>query len=290
MSNTNQTTYPLVVGSDGLSPLSKRPKLVVYLRQLHKRRFFIWADARAKAFQSTRDYRLWRLWLVLNPLFDVVLYGFLFGYLMKTSRGIENFVGFLFLGITFMKMMNGMLLRGSGLLENSRSMIRAFSFPRAAIPLSQSVRSMFDNLVPATVALIAAFLLQIHNPPTWTVILVIPLYLLIHVFGCGLMMITARLTFEIPDIRALVTLASQALFFLSGVMYSVEKFKDTPMVHDFMAANPAYLFLKAVRDASIYSTVPSASVWSYLIAWSVGTFLLGFILFWRAEDKYARIA
>lgn len=287
---TQQETYPLVINPTGLAPLSLRPKLSIYVRQLWQRRFFIWADARSKSFQSTRDYRLWRLWLVLNPLFDVVLYGFLFGYLMRTSRGVENFVGFLFIGITFMKMMNSMMLRGSGLIDNSRSIIRAFAFPKAAIPFSHSVNAVLDNLVPAVVALVAAFVLQPHNPPHWTLLLVIPLYLLVHVFGCGLMMITARLSFEVPDVKALLNLASQAWFFLSGVMYSVDRFKDNRLVHDIMTANPAYIFLTAVRESTIYGAAPSFDIWAKLLAWSLGTFLVGFLFFWKAEEKYARVA
>lgn len=290
MPKTQQDTNQLVIDPVGLAPLSLRPKLPNYVQQLWQRRYFIWADARSKAFQSTRDYRLWRLWLVLNPLFDVLLYGFLFGYLMRTSRGIENFVGFLFIGITFMKMMNGMMLRGSGLIDNSRSIIRAFAFPKATIPFSHSVNALLDNLVPAVVALLSAFLLQLHNPPQWTLLLVIPLYLLIHVFGCGLMMITARLSYEVPDVRALLNLASQAWFFLSGVMYSVERFKDNQLVYDIMSANPAYLFLTAVRETTIYGSAPSIDIWAKLFAWSLGIFFVGFLFFWKAEEKYARVA
>ena len=137
---------------------------------------------------------------MLNPLFDVALYGFLFGLLLKTSRGVENFIGFLFIGIIFMSMITGLMSSGIGLMQSSRSMIRAFQFPRASIPFSTVLRSMIDNVLPAIVALTAAFLFQWGTWPSWTVFLVVPLFLLIHVFGCGLMMITARLTAQVPEL------------------------------------------------------------------------------------------
>lgn len=289
--NSNSLSSSLIrVNQDGLKPLELRPSIPTYVAQLWQRRFFIVAEARAKAFRSTRDYRLWRLWLFVNPLLDAVLYGFLFGFLFKTSHGVDNFVGFLFIGIVFMKMMSGMVTMGAGLISNSRSMIRAFSFPRASIPLSQMVRALLDNSLPAIVGLIAAFCLQWGKPPSWTVILVIPLYVLLHIFGCGLMMVFARITAEVPDVRALVGIFTQAWFFLSGVMYSIDRFEEVPLVREVMSYNPAYLFLTAVRECTIYRSALDTSTWIQLVAWAAGVFLVGFLYFWQAEEKYVRLA
>lgn len=286
--NPNARIYR--VSAEGLEPLAIRPSLPEYLRQLWDRRFFIVADARAKALRSTRDYRLWRTWLVLNPLFDVALYGFLFGFLFKSSRGIDNFIGFLFIGIIFMRMMSGLFTSGSGLMTASRSMIRAFNFPRASIIFSQTLRAMIDNVLPALVCLVSAFLLQWGTPPRWTLIFIVPLFLLLHIFGTGLMFIMARLTAEIPDVKALVPLVTSAWFFLSGVMFSLDRFASFGKIHAIMTANPAHTFLTVIRDSTIYGQVPSLAEWATLLAWTFGTFIVGFVYFWLAEDKYVRIA
>lgn len=278
-----------IVNAEGLHPLATRPTLIEYISQLWERRFFTVADARAKALRTTRDYRLWQLWLVLNPVFDVALYGFLFGLLLKTSRGIENFIGFLFIGIIFISVITGLMNAGVGLIQSSRTMIRAFQFPRASIPLSTTLRSMIDNVLPALVALTAAFLFQWGTWPSWTLLAVVPLFILMHIFGCGLMMIFARFTAQVPEFKTILALVSRGLFFLSGVMFSVDKFAAHSLVHQIMTANPCYIFLTAVRDSSIYRTMPSLGAWCELVAWSLGTFVIGFIFFWRAEDKYVRL-
>lgn len=286
---SNHKGQVLIVNQSELRPLTTRPTLGEYLRQLKERRYFIVADAKAKALRSTRDYRLWRLWLVLNPLFDVALYGLLFGFLFRTSRGVENFIGFLFLGIIFMKMMSGLVTSGSGLINGSRSMIRAFSFPRAAIPFSVTIRAIIDNSLPALVAITAAFILQWGTWPQWTIVFVLPLFVMIHIFGCGLMMIVARLSAEIPDVKALIGLFAQAWFFLSGVMFTLDRFDHVPLAQEVMSHNPAYIFLMAVRNVTIYGTMPELDTWLILIAWSLGAFVVGFIYFWKAEEKYVRL-
>lgn len=277
------------MSTEGLHPVTIRPSILRYVRQLLDRRFFIWADARFKALRSTRDYRLWRLWLVLNPFLDVALYGFLFGYLFKTSRGIDNFIGFLIIGIIFMRMITGMFTGGTNLLKASRGMITAFQFPRATLVFSRGLRMMIDNLLPAAVAIIMGLAFQYQKPVSWKLILVVPLFFLVHVFGAGLLLITSRATAVIPDLRAVINVLSQAWFFLSGVMFDISRFDAHPKIQEFMAANPCYIFLNAIRDVILYDTIPALKTWLILIAWSVTVFLLGFIYFWQAEERYTRL-
>ena len=279
----------VVVDTRNLHSLQSRPGFIEYCRQLWSRRAFIWADARFKALRTTKDYRLWRTWLVLQPLLDVAFYAFLFGLILKTSRGIDNFIGFLILGVIFMRMITGQLSQGIMLIRNSRGMIQTFTFPRASLAISQTLRSLLDNILPACIAVIMALATQKFTPLNWSVVFVIPLFFLIHVFGCGLMLVAARLTAVIPDTRALIEFFSRAWFFLSGVMFSIERFVDNPVLYEAMTANPAYVFLSAIRGSVLYEMPPSVETWVTLTAWSFGTLFVGMIYFWQAEARYVRL-
>ncbi len=279
-----------VVNTANLQSLQTRPSFREYCRQLWERRVFIWTDARFKALRTTKDYRLWRTWLVLQPLLDVAFYAFLFGLILKTSRGIDNFVGFLILGVIFMRMIVGQMTQGIMLIRNSRGMIQTFTFPKASLAISQTLRSMLDNILPGIMAVIMALAAQKFSPLNWSILLVVPLFVLLHIFGCGLMLITARLTAVIPDTRALINFFSQAWFFLSGVMFSIDRFVNHPALHEAMTANPAYIFLTAIRGSVLYAAPPSLATWATLTAWSFGTFLVGMLYFWQAEARYVRLS
>ena len=279
-----------IVNTASLQSLQTRPSFAEYCRQLWDRRAFIWTDARFKALRTTKDYRLWRTWLVLQPLLDVAFYAFLFGLILKTSRGIDNFVGFLILGVIFMRMIVGQMTQGIMLIRNSRGMIQTFSFPKASLAISQTLRSMLDNILPGVMAVLMALAAQHFSPLNWSIVLVIPLFALLHIFGCGLMLVTARLTAVIPDARALINFFSQAWFFLSGVMFSIDRFVNHPTLHEAMTANPAYIFLTAIRGSVLYQAPPTLETWGTLIAWSTGTFLVGLIYFWQAEARYVRLS
>ncbi|AMO92405.1 polysaccharide ABC superfamily ATP binding cassette transporter, permease domain protein [Corynebacterium simulans] len=84
-------------------------------------------------------------------------------------------------------------------------------------------------------------------------------------------------------------LVTQAWFFLSGVMFTLDRFDHAPTVKQIMSHNPAYEFLSAVRNVAIYDTIPSLSEWGSLCAWTFGLFAFGFLFFWQAEDRYVRL-
>lgn len=279
----------VIVDASKLHPLHSRPKFFTYLVGIWNRRHFIIADARGRSFQSQRDMVLGRLWLVLSPLLDAAMYGVLFGLLLNTARGIENFIGYLIIGVIFIGFIQGGLTAGSGMIRDSRSMISAFAFPRASIPIARVTRQFMDNSLPALVALCAALAFQWGNPPGWEIVLVIPLYVLIHIFALGLTFIVARLTAFFPDLRSLIPVAGRAWFYVSGVFFSIERFATNPTIQDIMVANPAYQFLQAVRGVVLYKTVPTMETWLTLSAWSFGLLIIGLVFFWQAEERYVNV-
>lgn len=289
VSNLTDSESAEVVDARNLRPLHSRPRFTTYLAQIWNRRHFIIADARGRSFESQRDMLLGRLWLVLSPLLDVAMYGLLFGLLLRTSRGIENFVGFLIIGVIFFGFIQGGLTAGSGMIRESRSMISAFSFPRASIPISRIARQFLNNSLPALVSLIVALSFQWGTPPGWEMLLVLPLYVLIHIFSLGMTLIVSRLTAFFPDLRSLIPVAGRAWFYVSGVFFSIERFATNPSIQEVMTLNPAYQFLQAVRDVVLYQTVPSYNTWIILCAWSFGLVTIGLIYFWQAEERYVNV-
>ena len=278
-----------LVDDTGLRPLQERPPLHHYLAQLWGRRHFILAHSRSSAFSSGRDTFLGRVWLIFDPLLQVAVYALIFGVVLKVSRGMDNFLGFLIIGVIFFHMLSAGLTSGSGLIQSSRAMISSFSFPKAVIPFSVNLKNAFDNLIPAVLAVGLALLFQLDKPVSWTLVLVPVFYVLIYIFTTGLTMITARLTAVIPDTTALIRVVTQGLFFVSGVFFSLDRFADSSILQEIMKLNPYYQFLTAIRLCVLDGEVPPLSLWGSLIGWSLGVFIVGLVYFWRAEGRYARI-
>ena len=283
-----QHQLTIIDGSE-LKSLLSRPKLTDYAASLWTKRFFIWAHARSRALQSGQDTYLGRLWIFINPLLQVMVYGVLFGLILKTSRGMENFIGFLMIGVIFFSMIGKGFSQGSGLIQGSKSLIGAFSFPRAVLALSAVLKQLIDEIAPALVAILGALAFQPHHPPSFAILLSVPLFLLLHIFVLGIVFITARLTAFVPDLKSIISTFQRGLFYFSGIFYDLDRFANIPVLREVMLANPCYQFLHAVRVCVLEGRIPPASTWLYLICWSAGLAFIGFVFFWRSEERYANV-
>lgn len=210
LSKGSKQRRPLFIVDDSrLQPLNSRPSLPDYMKQLHGRRHFIMNDARKRSFKTGQDMFLGRMWLILQPLLEVSVYILIFGVILNVSRGIEHFVSYLIIGVVFFRFVSRGINSGSGLIQSSKGMTSSFKFPRAALVLSKVLNQFLENIIPAMVALILAISLLIPEPPKWTILLIIPIYILLHIFITGVVFIVARLTAFIPDIKSLVSLVNR---------------------------------------------------------------------------------
>ena len=284
-SKDRQTILNLVDAAE-LRDLNARFSFISYCTKLWQRRSFINADARSRALSSGRETFLGNVWILLNPLLQVLLYVLVFGIILKTNRGIENFVGFLVIGVTFFGFITQGLTSGSGLLQSSKAMITSFNFPKAAVPLSRSLRNCYDTIVPALVAIVIALAFEPSFKVSWTLLLTIPIFALMAIFSTGLMLIAARMTTFIPDTKSLFNLVNRGLFFLSGIFFSVERFNGHVFVQNVMTFNPVYRYLSAMREVVMSQTLPTLDSWVYITLWALATFIFGLIYFWGGEERY----
>src|SRR5699024_1320927 len=125
-------------------------------------------------------------WLFLNPLLSVLAFWFIFGFILESDRGIDNFIGFLVIGVFFFQFTGKSMNGGTGASRSGASMIKGFQFPRAALPISVVVRNFFDFIPSAVVMAVLIAVIPPAELITWRVVLVIPVIVLPTVFNGGL--------------------------------------------------------------------------------------------------------
>lgn len=283
------TTIPSV-SSEGLVPVGKRTSLRSYLRSLWERRHFIIAESKAKNVGSTRRNILGYGWMFLNPLLSVLAYWFIFGFILDAQRGIENFLGFLVIGVFFFQYTGKCMTGGTTAIRSGAAMIKGFQFPRAALPISTVVRNFLDFVPSAAVMIILIALLPPLEVITWRVVLVVPIVALQTLFNVGLACLLARVGHRVPDMGNLVSIISRFWLYGSGVFFSIDdRLAGQPLLLNLMQINPMHSFLTLTRDALLYGVDSSPWMWLNAIAWSVGLLIVGFLYFWRGEESYGRV-
>ena len=286
--DASPTTTKLVTLGN-LSRVGARPPLGKYIELLWERRHFLWADARAKVASGTRQSLLGKAWLVLDPLINGAVYFLVFGLLMKNARGIENFIGYLLIGVFLFQFTTSSINGGARSVQTGKNLIRAFTFPRAALPISVVLRNLL-NLGPTLVTL--AVLIYFIGPAeeyTWRLALVPAALALQIMFTLGLSLLVARWAAALPDVANLIRMSMRIWLYASAVFFSFDTLlKDEPEMQRLLEANPMFIVLDIVRDCVLYATTPDPMRWVWLGGWAVGMLVIGFVTFWRAEESYGR--
>jgi teichoic acid transport system permease protein len=278
------------VSSEGLVPVGRRTSLSSYLAALWNRRHFIIAESRAKMSSSTRKNILGYGWLFLNPLLSVLAFWFIFGFILQTSRGVPNFLGFLVVGVFFFGFTGKCMTGGTGAIRSGASMIKGFQFPRAALPISTVVRNFLDFMPTLLVMVIVLAVVPPLEVITWRVILVIPVIILQTIFNVGLACFLARLGHKIPDLTNFMSIVSRFWLYGSGVFFSIEdRLGNHPALLEAMQYNPMHAYLTLVRNSLLYGVDSDPKMWIVGTIWAFGLLIVGLLFFWRGEENYGRL-
>jgi teichoic acid transport system permease protein len=279
---------PMSIDIRKLSRVGSRPGFLDYLVQLWDYRQFIFYDARARVQSGTRKDRLGSAWLLINPIFNGLTYFVIFGLLLQTSHGIENFIGYLVIGVFLFHYSAGAITAGARSIRNGKAVVQAFNFPRAALPLGANIREMLS----AVPLILGMMLLIVVVPPAENIsvlwLLIIPAVFLQGIFNLGLGLILARIISKVHDVTHLLPFFIRAWMYGSAVFYSYERFIKDPTLLAIMKFNPLYNVIDIVRSSLLYDRVPAWESWATLGVVSLGALLIGFIFFWQGEETYGR--
>lgn len=271
-----------------LRRLGGTPTLRAYLASIWSRRHFAWSVARGEIRTQHLDTALGNLWHLINPMLLIGVYYLVFGLILGTDRGVDNFVAFLGIGIFTFNYSQKAILSGGRTLASNVGLIRSLQFPRALLPMSSVLRETMA-FSSAAVVMIAVVLVT-GEPITWRWILVLPAFALAAVFSLGFAFIAARLADKFRDLLNVLPFLFRIAFYLSGVLYSVEAFLDDPVILRVMLANPFYVYVSLPREYLMTSLDQEAIGWMWLsgAAWAVGGLIVGLLVFRGGEHEYGR--
>jgi len=283
----------------GLTKTTRRPTVPEYIRQLWGRRHFIRAYATARSKATYSSSRLGQIWQVITPLLNAAIYFFLFGVLLGTDRGLENFMAYLVTGVFAFTFTQRSLNNGAKSMSGNLSMLRALRFPRAVLPFSFVFVELRQLLISMVLLLFIIPATGVYYGTGDTVmlqwVLVIPVIAIHMLFNLGLSMIMARIGAFSHDVNKLLPFITRLWFYASGVIYSIEAFGPNfwDPAYRALQLNPGAIMLDLYRSVLIgvhepFDLVADLSIWTVGIAWAVVTLVVGFLVFWQKEESYGR--
>jgi teichoic acid transport system permease protein len=171
-------------------------------------------------------------------------------------------------------------------------LVTTLRFPRAVLPISVVLQQIFGLLWMVAMMLFLVLLTGERPRLTWP--LIVPALLLMTLFNLGVAFIAARLTIHLRDVTQLIPFITRIIFYLSGIFFQVSKVAHGhPKIEFLLAINPVHVYITLVRVALlgpeiVGPTWDPVQAWTAGLIWGLGALIVGFLYFWRAEDRYGR--
>lgn len=270
----------------GLKKVGAREPLLSYVKHAWQRKDFAYVMALFTNQANNSKNRLGRWWIVLLPTLQAAVYGLIFGVLLGGSRP-DNFVPYLFTGVFLFSFLQGAFASGATSVTGNIGLVRSLSFPRILLPTNAVIQQIF-SLLPQLGLLVITMLL-FGMPVTVNWLFLIPIVLLMVMFGFGLATISARLTVHVQDLNKLIPFITRITFYVSGIFFSMDKVLGAyPVALQIANLNPVYIYISLARGAMVKGYSMDPTMWISAIAWAFSFLLIGIWFFWKAEERYGR--
>lgn len=221
------------------------------------------------------------LWSLLNPLLMTIVYTIAFTFIMRVQT--EAFVFYLMIGVlawTFFA--NSASMATAAIVDNS-GLLKSVRFPRAILPVETVLFNLAQYLLTVSV-FVPAMLIWYRVPPTPTMLL-FPVFLALQVvFTIGVALFLATATAFFRDVRHLLEVALQVLFWTTPILYELKQVPDR--IQLLILLSPVSPFIVAYHQIFYYGEWPGATIWVMAAVHATGAFFIGALLFMAFEDGF----
>jgi lipopolysaccharide transport system permease protein len=189
------------------------------------------------------------VWWIVEPIIFMLIFYFVFGVLF--SRGTDEFVPFLLIGLVLWHWFQSTIMQCSNAITNNRPLIQQVVVPKALFPTVMITSNLIKFSIVALILL--AFLITREIYPTWSWLYCLPVLGVFLTLITGVSFVLAAIVPLVPDIRVLIDNGCRALFFLSGIFYDISDLP--PRFAHVLGFNPIAVLISAIRNALMHGVV-----------------------------------
>lgn len=234
-------------------------------------RFFIASSVQTELRTKFIRSRLGGLWMILNPLAQVVIFAFVLSAVLSTKlQGIDNryaYAIYLMSGTLGWSLFAEIVNRCLTIFIDNGNILKKLAFPKIALPLIVIGSALVNNML-LLAAILAIFGLLGHMPGLALLWLPV-LMLVVIVLGIGLGLLFGVLNVFLRDIGQVIPVLMQFLYWLTPVVYMVHIIPEA--YRGWLVFNPLIPVITAYQDVLLYNRTPE-------FAGLAGTFAIGLLL------------
>jgi lipopolysaccharide transport system permease protein len=226
------------------------------------------------------------LWAFVTPLWQLVLYTFIFSYILRVplvAEGTSSFPIFLFAGlIPWLGFAEGLSRSTTAVVEQSH-LVRKHRFPSEILVVSAVVSAACHQL--AALGLFAVWQ-GLSGGLNWRGLFwLIPGLAIQLVLALGLGWIAAAVQVYFRDVVQVIGIGLSGGFYLTPIVYPMSVVPEA--FRTFLLLNPLTTVVAAFRTALVGAPAPSARSWLLASATAALLAVAGLALFRRLRPGFA---
>jgi ABC-type polysaccharide/polyol phosphate export permease len=221
-------------------------------------------------------------WAVFAPLLQVIVFTLVFTRVAPIDTGLPYPV-YAYTGLLVWTMFASALRAAASSLTANPDLVTKVYFPREVLPFSAVLVAVLDFAVASVVM---ALLMAYYDVGVGWSVLFLPIVVLVHVaFTAGVALIVAMAHLFYADVKYVFELVLLVWMFGSSVLYPIDGMGGTLGV--IMRLNPMTPIIEAYRDVLLRNTLPAPGPFVGVAVVALLTLGLGWLLFHRAEFRFA---
>lgn len=229
------------------------------------------------------------LWTVLNPLFLMTTYFFVFGVVLRTRFGADRsssgFVLYFLAGMLPWLAFSEAIGRAPQVVLEHRNFVKKLVFPLETLPVNQVLAGMVTEAF-ALLVFTVGLLLARHSVPLsvlWLPVLLVPQIL----FTLGMAWFLAGLGAFMRDLGQIIGFVLTLWFFLTPICYPETSLPQAAL--PVLAKNPLFVLVRGYRAILLEGHAPPAGATLKLWLLAAVVFLFGHAWFNKLRKSFADV-
>lgn len=230
-----------------------------------------------------RQAALGAAWAVIQPVFAIAIFTFVFGRIAKFPTGGAPYPIFAFAAVLPWNYFAECVRRGGLGLVTEAELIRKVYFPRVLLPLAAAIAPLVDLAIGFCVLLAAMLVYGVA--PSWRLLAVIPLTLIAGLLGLSVSLWFAPVNVRFRDVKHTLPFLLQIWMYASPVVYALGMIPER--WRPLYALNPMVGVIEGFRWAVLGQTRPDLGAMAIGAAIIAALLIGGLIFFKRMERSFA---
>ena len=242
--------------------------------------FLVWRDIKVLYAQTVLGFS----WAILNPLVQIIIFSIIFGKIAKIPTDGIPYVLFLTVAIIPWTYMSESMSTSSQSLVAGQNLLGKVYFPRLIFPLTSVLAKLVDFSI--SLMLVMAVMIYYQVSPTWNLVYLPLLVLLMMVVPSGVGLWLSALAIRYRDVKFAMPFIIRMLIYSAPILYSASAIPD--QYRFLYSLNPIVAVVEGFRACLLGLPMP----WEFILPGSLVAVLVlmfGAVYFRRMERVFVDV-